>query len=247
MAETLELDDVLYRVEGYILKKFYHLPHYQLEEMVQEAKIVAWKHHLDGMSVKLICIKARYRVIQLLQNTHNLTGQPSCHDGRSYEEAGGRDTRVKIREFIESYTRLHDHRPSNAEIGRHLGLSTATISEHMKRLWMFSGPSDYTEISFDQPKAWDPHPTSSQRGSSGQDESLVDTVHYGYSFENELISRIDTYALMRERLEPRERQWMYHFVFEGYEQTQIADRYGYSRSTVRNVIRSAREKLKEVV
>lgn len=239
MAETLDLDDVLYRVEGYILKKFYHLPQYQLEEMVQEANILAWKKHLDGKSIKEICVAAKFRVIALLREDNRtlFTGQPSVHGGRNYEENSGKETRAKIREYIESYTRLHDHRPSQTEIAKHLGITRPSVAEHMKRLWMFSGPTEFHQESLD--KNFD----------SGDDEqySVTETMKFGYSFENDLIARLDTHAVMRKTLEPRERLWMYHAVFEGYEYKQIADRYGYSRSMVAHVLRQARNKLKEAV
>lgn len=231
---SFTLDEQLDVVHRYILKRF--ATHQQLEDLIQEAKVVAWKMYMDGEDSQKICVKSRYRCLELISDPREprWLGTPP-RDGKNYAEKKGEETRQAIREYVTSYCKLHGHNPSNAEIAKHLGLATQSVAKHMDRLYLFTGPTDI-RFSPLEGKFWE--------GSDDESHSVADHIKFGYSFEDDLVDKLDTWTFMKDSLDVRERTWVYHKVFEGLSYPQIAQLYGYSASLVSVVVRGAMKKLR---
>lgn len=228
------LEEQLDVVHGYIFKRFAH--HEYVDDLIQEAKIVAWKKYMDGEESQIICVKARYHCLDLISGKRKdrWLGSPP-RESKDYAEKRGEETREKIRQYVTDYCKLHGHNPSNGEIARHMGMTSQNIKHHMDRLYLFTGPTDINFTPLDTPF----------RDESGEVHDVSDHIKFGYSFEDELVSKMDTWNLMKETLDEREKAWVYHKVFEGLSQPQIAKLYGYSANMVSIVIRGAMKKMRE--
>jgi DNA-binding CsgD family transcriptional regulator len=236
------LEDTLAIVDKYIVKRY--ATHHALDDLRQEAQIFAWKDYQAGdHDSKGICVRAAYRVLALIgkdkpDSKAQWTGHIECKEGQMRNYAAGEASRDKIRMYVTDYTKLHGHSPSVAEVAKNLGMNRQNVNQHMQRLYTFTTQGKYTES---------PLETGFTEGSTEETHSVADSVRYGYTFENELIHRLDTYALMVETLDERERTWTYMHVFMGRTHGEIADQYGYSRNMVSIVVRKSMTKLKEAI
>jgi DNA-directed RNA polymerase specialized sigma24 family protein len=228
------LDKQLDVVHGYIVKRFG--THQMIEDLLQEAKVVAWKKYMDGKTSKEICVAARFHCLDLISGRRKdrWLGSPP-RESKDYAEVKGEATREKIRQYIHGYCTLHGHNPSSPEIAKAVGLSAATVKHHMGRLYRFTGPTEFYTESLD----------IGFQDDSGETHSIVDHIKFGYTFENELVDKMDTRTLMNETLDAREKAWVYHKMFEGLSQPQIAQLYGYSANMVSLVVRGAMKKMRE--
>jgi len=241
-SEVMTLDDAIERVEGYALKKFHS--HHAIDDLLQEARIVAWKGYQNDHDIRKICVDTRYRILDLISGKrkdqwfgHATEGKlkGAAKAGKVYGQKDGEENRARIREYLTSYTKLHDHVPSTAEIARGLGISRQTVAHHLDRLYLFTGNTEFSVTSLDTPK----HFEGEEVGNS-----VVDNMKFGYSFEDALVDRMDTRNLMNEVLTDREKSWLYLAMYQDKTQPEIAAMYGYSRNMVSIVIRGAKAKLK---
>lgn len=241
--EVMSLDQALYRAEGYTIKKFNS--HHLFEDLLQEALVVCWKGYQEGLAMQKICVNIKYRCLDLLTGKrkdqwlgHATEGKVkgAAKQGKQYSQSSGEETRRKIREYIDSYTRLHGHRPSTTEIATHVGVSGSTIKQHLQRLYLFTGNTEFSLTSLDAPR---------QVGGEDVRASVIDSIKYGYAFEEELVTKMDTRNLMNSVLDEREKTWLYLAYFEQKSQQEIADLYGYSHNLVGLVLRKAKRKLRE--
>lgn len=232
---SYSFEETLSRVEGFIRWKFASRQS-DVDDLVQEALVTVWKRWEDGVrDFTLLRVKGFYKALSMLDDC-NWTGQPHRNGpGVVHKTKQGEETRAKIKEYIDSYMRLHNHKPTHVEIGKHLGITPQTVTNHMKRLHLFQ---DLGPVSFQ------PIEENARFQDTGGDADPINNIRFGYSFENQLVDRLDTENFLRENLHGDQLEWTTLFVFKGLVYQDIADMYGVHRNTVRNVVRSAIEKMK---
>lgn len=231
---TNTLEEQLHIVSGYIKKRFANR-YEDLDDLVQEAKISAWKDFQKGMDSPLICSRAKWRVLGLISENSQgqYTGHIECSEGLERETQSGREARDKIRAYVDSYTKLHDHKPSASEIAGAMGVSIPTVQHHLNRLYTFHNQAKYSEQTLDS--------TFIQ----GDGEySVANSMRFGYSFESQLVDRLDTWALVKT-LEEKERTWVFLRIFEEKTNREIADLYGCSSGLVSLRVRQSMTRMRE--
>jgi DNA-binding transcriptional ArsR family regulator len=249
MSERPSLEDTLRIVEGYLYPKFKFRE--DLDDLLQEGSISAWKDYVSGKSVKAICVRAKYRVLGLLNadSPHpetrdegkRQTWTGNVLSGRDHQDhKAGREAREKISEWVQSYRKLHGHEPMTTEISKALGMHHSTVTNHLERMYLFSGP--YLK----EVRTLDGHMMT-----SGEDTDIPVLDRFSAArkhgqFDDLVCEWIDTVTLLRENIpNDQDRTWTYMYIYEGKTQGDIAQEFGVPRHHVQVAIRRTLNTLKD--
>lgn len=108
-----------------------------MDDLAQEAVLFGWKLYMDGKEAPYILYWS------VKQAVRHLGDKPAPFTGSAGEHGGTRETsttkqgdlnREKIKQAQREYYELHGSMPSNAEIGRMVGMETRRVSKYVNRL-----------------------------------------------------------------------------------------------------------------
>lgn len=234
--ERLTLEETLADVTGRISRRFAGTAN--LDDLVQEARISAWKDYEQGKDLKHIRVRAKYRVMGLLNagkpsrqmngaHPQQWTGHLTANrDHQNHKD--GEVVRQKIRQFMSEFRALHGREANSYEIAPAVGLSRATVISHLKRLYLFSGP--YLET------------VTSIEALPGLEWKSRDNV------ETFVCSEVDLSRLFQEHVpNERHRTWLYMLVYEGKTYGEIGKEFGTSSAYIGQALRKILGHLKEVI
>ncbi len=116
-----------------------------VEDLAQEAVIEGWKMYMDDREDGYIIFWAAQKVTRYLgAKPAPFTGNANVQGGGSRQTvttAEGDRNREKIKQAQQTYLSLHGTTPSNAEIGRMIGMETRRVSKYVNRA-NFNLPAD---------------------------------------------------------------------------------------------------------
>jgi RNA polymerase sigma factor (sigma-70 family) len=107
-----------------------------VEDLVQEAAIQAWKYYMDGKSEAYIFYWVPIQMTQFITVDKPFTGNESQEVNPTRlgsTTKRGDEVRDKIKEAQKSYYNEHHELPSQAEISRMTGLAPRRVSKYMNR------------------------------------------------------------------------------------------------------------------
>lgn len=210
------------------------------EDLVQEGRIAVWQatRSFDterGALPHWLTFKAENKMKEVI--TEDLwTGRPDRSEGireRSVTEKG-LENRRKISEFTAVYRRQHGRAPSQAAIGRALGMHQGSVSKYMKTL---------TAV-------------SKNRVSTSSLDELLDAEH-GAEFLVSTADLTDSIALAYHRgeiataldsLTPAQKKYVVLRFWCGFVTAELKQEFGYDPSALWSARPSgAREKLRRAL
>lgn len=226
------LEETLKIVEKYVNKRFSLVGGYR-EDFMQEAQISAWQDYEAGKSTKHICMRAGYRVINLMsinklgvRGQHQWTGHLTS--GRDHQKSSaGEIVREKIRLYLSEYRTLHERQPTQKEIAQAMGITRATVIQHMNRLYLFAGPELGEVIPLD----------TEYREQYREIDPVGDRVSFG----------LDAKSILQQVENPTHRQWLYLVTWEDKTHREVAEMYGVSTAAVSQAVKRVTSHLKEVM
>lgn len=242
----LTLDETLSLVEGFIRKQFPRLANHHLEDdLLQEAHIKAWKDYLDGLSPKAICVRAKFRLLNLMKaDDPQYTGEQwtgHITQGRDHQDhKKGRETRERILEFVQGYRKLHGHEPMVVEIAKATGVDKGNVKKHMDRMYLFSGAWLTAVATLDDYAV-----------GNGEDKDIpvIDRISHKHrhgNFEEEICEWLDTTHLLITHVpDKQDRVWAYLWIYGDKTQSDIAREFGVPRHVVEKAIKRVATILKE--
>jgi DNA-directed RNA polymerase specialized sigma24 family protein len=108
-----------------------------VDDLAQEAVFQAWRLHMDGKEDGYILFWAPKQVVKFLgTKPEPFTGSTKDHGGGSRQTTTtteGDVNRQKIKQAQQTYMDLHGTKPSNAEIGRMIGMEPRRVSKYVNR------------------------------------------------------------------------------------------------------------------
>jgi hypothetical protein len=243
----LTLDETLSVVEGFIRKKFPLLPAHPLQDdLLQEAQIKAWKDYMEGHNTKAICVRAKYRIMNLMKaDDPQYTGEQwtgHITQGRDHQDhKAGREAREKIEEFVKGYRKLHGHEPMIVEIAKATGIHRSNVKKHMDRMYLFSGPGLTTVATLDD---------YTVGNGEDADTPVIDKISHRRrhgNFEDLLCEWIDTTEILLTHVpDKQDRVWTYLWIYGDKSQSDIAREFGVPRHVVEKAIKRVAITLKAV-
>lgn len=158
-----DVDSILDKVRAKVYAKY--RTHRDVEDLVQEASIKAWKlcnEHPDWDDARIVYFAAmKAQSIVSDKSGEAPTGKPVNHTQYKAQSSGDA-SREKIRQYLDTYMRIHGTQPTKTKIADDLGMSRRNVAYHMNRLYLFEAgvPKGAKEFSLDagleaeEPPAW---------------------------------------------------------------------------------------------
>lgn len=235
LNEVSDLEDLLNHVEKRIIKRY--LKHHDFEDLMQEAKIYAWREWENGNRDRWDILRiANNRARNLYQDKSGskpLGAPEKSRDGK--RDAKGDASKAKIRAFMQEYIDLHDTKPTTQEIADGTGMKYANVWHHMKNLAIRGG--DVKALEFvDMPLDIEDGTMNPGHGDLAMGEDG--------NFENPLVRRLMITEYL-DRCPEKERLALYYKFWEDRTNQGIADGLGgYTAQVGANWLKKGLERLR---
>lgn len=187
-----------------------------VEDLAQEAVIEGWKMYMDDREDGYILFWAAQKVSRYLgTEPEPFTGSTDSRGGhgQSVTTAEGDAQREKIKQAQREYMQLHGKKPSNAEVGRMIGMDPRRVSKYVNRANFNLPPKATTAPVIAYFDGW---VEASDEGDMSYIKALAEE-----SFEETSIDKILVDDMLPE-LKEREREVVYLHYWQDLPQADIA-------------------------
>jgi DNA-directed RNA polymerase specialized sigma24 family protein len=230
-----DFDSLVEAVRQKVYRKYHTSP--IVEDLVQEASLQAWRMHVDNKEDPYILFWVPKQVVKFLgPKPAPFTGSASGHGGnrQTVTTTNGDANREKIKQAQQTYFSLHGKQPSNAEIGRMIGMEPRRVSKYVNRanFHLADAPENPTITHIDE---W-------SEEFSGGDMSYNRAVSIE-GFEDTTVDRLLVEDLLPE-LKERAREVIYLRYWADMPQADIARELDISPAYTHRVHKEALDELR---
>jgi RNA polymerase sigma factor (sigma-70 family) len=214
-----------------------------LDDLIQEAVIDAWKMFMDEKSTAYIIFWAVRRAARFLgEKPTPYTGNAAEHGGprQTFTTAHGDLQREKIKRAQNDYYDMYGKYPSQAEIARQTGLHVRAVSKYVSRSNFHAGATSEIPPTISHLEAWG---DESEGGTKGADYFRAIQEE---SFEERAVNTMLVRDVVTE-LKDREREIVYLHYWRDLTQADIARELKISPAYTHRVHKMAIERLRDIL